>query len=172
VLFAAFKSLSQQFLVISALIFFCALVTWFLDGKGAAISLLQTAIVGMKGPWVWTFGFGLAFLISSTGRGLPNDLIRVLEPNEIVAAATARIERSTHHRYAYRYTAPITLVGIVLTFAYGVPSRGFAYYALFLGVCATYYIAAFILFHFVQITLAFHSLFESMETVAFRNLLK
>jgi hypothetical protein len=170
VLFAAFKSLGQQFLVISGLVLVCALVAWLFDGRQAAIGLIDTAVVGMKGPWVWTFGFGLASFVSQRGRRLPLDINGVLAPNEVTAALTGRIERSTRHRNAYPYTIPITLLGLFLTSAYGIPSTGFAYYANFAGICAIYYIAGFLLFHFVEVILAFHQLFESMETVEFKRL--
>jgi hypothetical protein len=41
---------------------------------------------------------------------------------------------------------------------------------IFLGVCSIYYIAAFLLFHFVEITLAFNQLFESMGSVEFKRI--
>jgi hypothetical protein len=169
VLFAAFKSLSQQFLVISMLVVACALIAWLFNGRQAAIGLVETAVIGMKAPWVWTFGFGLASFVSRRGRLLPLDINGVLAPNEVTAAVTGRIERSTRHRNAYRYTVTITLLGMFLTAAYGIPNSGFAYYAIFVGVCAIYYIAAFLLCHFVEMTLAFHELFESMETVEFKR---
>jgi hypothetical protein len=122
VLFAAFKSLGQQFLVISGLVLVCALVAWLFDGRQAAIGLIDTAVVGMKGPWVWTFGFGLASFVSQRGRRLPLDINGVLAPNEVTAALTGRVERSTRHRNAYAYTIPITLLGLFLTSAYGIPN--------------------------------------------------
>jgi hypothetical protein len=169
VLFAAFKSLSQQFLVISGLVLVCALAAWLFNGRQSAVSLVDTAVIGMKGPWVWTFGVGLASLVSKRGRLLPLDINGVLVPTEVTAALTGRIERSALHRYAYRYTVPITLLGAFLTSAYGIPNSGFAYYAIFMGVCAIYYTAAFLLCHFVEVILAFHELFESMETVEFKR---
>jgi len=169
VLFSAFKSLSQQFLVISGLVVVCAVVAWLLNGRQAAVSLVDTAVIGMKGPWVWTFGFGLASFVAKRGRLLPLDINGVVVPSEVTAALTGRIERSTRHRSAYRYTVPITLLGVFLTSAYGIPNSGFAYYAIFVGACAIYYIAAFLLCHFVEVILAFHELFESMETVEFKR---
>jgi hypothetical protein len=168
-LFSAFKSLSQQFLVITSLIVLCAAVAWMLSGRQAAVDLVNTAVIGMKAPWVWTFGFGLASFVSKSGRLLPLDINGVVVPSEVTAALTGRIERSTRHRNAYRYTVPITLLGIFLTSTYGIPNSGFAYYAIFVGVCAIYYIAAFLLCHFVEVILAFHELFESMETVEFKR---
>ncbi len=168
-LFSAFKSLSQQFLVITGLIVLCAVVAWLLSGRQAAVDLVDTAMIGMKGPWVWTFGFGLASFVSKRGRLLPLDINGVVVPSEVTAALTGRIERSTRHRNAYRYTVPITLLGVFLTSTYGIPNSGFAYYAIFVGVCAIYYIAAFLLCHFVEVILAFHELFESMEIVEFKR---
>jgi len=169
VLFAAFKSLTQQFLVISGLLVVCALVTWAFEGRQAAVNLVAIGVIGMKGPWVWTFGFGLASFVSTRGRLLPLDINGVLAPTEVTAAMTGRIERSTRHKNAYLYTLPITLLGVFLTSVYGIPASGFAYYAIFLGVCAIYYIAAFLLFHFVELILAFHELFECMEEVEFKR---
>jgi hypothetical protein len=169
VLFSAFKSLSQQFLVITGLIVLCAVVAWLLSGRQAAVDLVDTAVIGMKGPWVWTFGFGLASFVSKRGRLLPLDINGVVVPSEVTAALTGRVERSTRHRNAYRYTVPVTLLGVFLTTTYGIPNSGFAYYVIFVGVCAIYYIAAFLLCHFVEVIFAFHELFESMETVEFRR---
>lgn len=168
-LFAAFKSLVQQFLLICGLLAVCAIAAWLFNGRDAAVGLIQTAVVGMKGPWVWTFGVGLAAFVSTRGRLLPLDINGVLAANEVTAAMTGRIERSTRHRNAYRYTIPVTVVGVLLTSVYGIPNTGFAYYAIFLGVCAIYYVAAFLLCHFVETILAFHELFEHMETVEFKR---
>jgi len=169
-LFAAFKALSKQFIVISSILAVCSFIIWLKDGRDAAIALLDIAIVRMKGPWVWTFGAGLASFIVDRGRLLPATLGGVLVPNEITAAATARIERSTFHRNAYRLTVPITGLGVFLTAMYGIPNKGLSYFCIFVGVCAVYYIAAFLLFHFVEFTLAFHHLFQSMDSVEFKNL--
>ena len=167
-LVAAFKSLSKQFLLIGGILAGCALVVWALDGKQAALGLLDTAILKMKGPWVWTFGYGLASFITYRGRLLPAALNGVLVANETTAAVMARIERSTLHRSALRYTLPITSLGILLTSFYGIPNKGISYYMIFVGICAIYYVAAFLLFHFVEVTLAFHDLFEAMEAVDFK----
>src|SRR2546429_5013919 len=115
----------------------------------------------MKGPWVWTFGFGLASLITRRGRLLPTALNGVLVANDSTATLTGRIERSTFHRNAFRYTAPITLLGVLLTSFYGIPNKGISHFMIFVGVCCIYYIAAFLLFHFVEVTLAFDRLFDS-----------
>jgi hypothetical protein len=40
---------------------------------------------------------------------------------------------------------------------------------IFVAVCAIYYIAAFLLFHFIELILAFQGLFDSMEHVEFRK---
>src|SRR5262245_40221839 len=105
----------------------------------------------MKGPWVWTFGFGLASFITRRGRLLPATLDGVLVANDCTAALTGRIERSTFHRNALRYTIPITLLGVLLTSFYGIPNTGISKALIFLGVCCIYYIAAFLLFHFVEV---------------------
>jgi len=169
VLIAAFKSLWKQLLLISGILAVSALTAWVFDGKQAAIDLLNTAITKMKGPWVWTFGFGLASFITNRGRLLPAALDGVLFTNEGTATVLARIERSTFHWCALRYTVPITLLGILLTGFYGIPNKGISYYLIYAGVCAIYYIAAFLLFHFIEVTLAFHDLFESMESVDFKS---
>lgn len=169
-LFAAFKSLGRQLAIISAILLACSLLIWGINGREAAIGLIETAVIGMKGPWVWTFGCGLASFVTLQGRRLPLDINGVLVPNEVTAAATARIERSTRHRSAVLYTVPITVLGILLTKVYGIPNGGIAYYMIFAGVCAIYYVAAFLLFHFVELTLAFHELFESMDNVEFKRI--
>jgi hypothetical protein len=156
-------------LLISGILAACFLVVWVVDGKQAAVELLDTTILKMKGPWVWTFGYGLASFITYRGRLLPAALDGVIVANETSAQVLARIERSTLHRSALRYTLPITLLGIVLTSFYGIPNKGISHYIIFVGVCAIYYIAAFLLFHFVEVTLAFHDLFESMAAVDFKS---
>ena len=169
-LIAAFKSLGIQLLVISGILAVCAGVVWVFDGRQAAEELVQIAVPQMKGPWVWTFGFGLATFVMRRGRFLAAALSGVLMPGEVTARAVGRIERSTLHRCAYRYTVSITLLGALLTFVYGIPSKGISYSMIFLGVCSIYYIAAFLLFHFAEVTLAFHELFESMDEVEFRRI--
>jgi hypothetical protein len=165
---AAFKALAKQFAVISAIIAFAAVTVLVLDGKDAALLLLSTAVVGMKGPWVWTSGYGLASFVVDRGRALPATLNGFLASNDVSAALTSRIERSTRHRYALRYTVPITLLGLFLTTVYGIPNRGFAYAFVLCGVCAIYYIAAFLLYHFIQVILAFQDMFDTMDHVEFR----
>ena len=168
-LIAAFKALWKQLIVITAIIALCSLVVWLGDGKESVVALIATGVSGMKGPWVWTFGWGLASFVRDRGRAFPADLSGILVPNEVSIAATARIERSTLHRSARRYTIPITLLGVFLTGVYGIPNKGVAYYLIFLGVCAIYYVAAFLLFHFVEVILAFQGLFDAMDNVRFRT---
>jgi hypothetical protein len=169
VLIAAFKALCIQLIVIAGLIGGCALIVWMVDGQSAALALIATAVGGMKAPWVWTFGYGLAFFVMDRGRLLPATLNGFLVPNDVSAAVTARIERSTLHRKAARYTVPVTLLGVFLTRVYGIPNHGISYYMIFVAVCAIYYIAAFLLFHFVEVVLAFQQLFDSMDEVEFRT---
>jgi hypothetical protein len=142
---------------------------WLVDGRQAAIGLIETTILRMKGPWVWTFGVGLASFVMDRGRVLAAALNGVLVSNEVTAAVTARIDRSTRHRYAYRFTIPITLLGVFLTHMYGIPNRGIAYTMLFIGLCSIYYIGAFLLCHLIEVIFAFHMLFESMDEVEFRR---
>lgn len=120
-LFAAFKSLSVQLIVIFALIAVCALIAWVHDGRAGAVALVQISVVGMKGPWVWAFGYGLAMFITDRGRALAAALNGILEPSDATAEMTARIERSTLHRSAWMYTVPVTLLGVFLTRAYAWP---------------------------------------------------
>ena len=155
--------------LISGILAACSLVAWVVDGKQAAVELLDTTILKMKGPWVWTFGYGLASFITYRGRLLPAALNGVIVANETTARVMARIERSTLHRSALWYTLPISLFGIVLTSFYGIPNKGISHYMIFVGICAIYYIAAFLLFHFVEVTLAFNDLFESMAAVDFKT---
>jgi len=169
VLIAAFKALSRQLIVIAVIIGICCLMVWLLDGSDAVVALIATAVSGMKGPWVWTFGYGLASFVRDRGKLLPLILGGILVPNEVSAAVSARLARSTLHRSAYRYTVPITLVGVFLTSMYGSPNKGIAYYLVFMGVCAIYYVAAYLLFHFVEVILAFEHLFDRMDEVKFRT---
>ena len=170
VLVAAFKALATQLLVIAGIIAGCSLVVWLAGGQAAVVGLIATGVVGMKGPWVWTFGYGLASFVRDRGRHLPAILDGILVPNEVTAAAAASIERSTWHRHAWPYTVPITLLGVALTAVYGIPNTGIAYSLIFVGVCSIYYVAAFLLQHFVAVTMAFHNLLERMDGVAFRKM--
>jgi hypothetical protein len=167
-LVAAFKSLSKQLLLITGILAICSLLVWAVDGQDSSVDFLEATIVKMKGPWVWTFGYGLASFITYRGRFLPASIVGVIVANEITAAAMARIQRSTYHRNALIYTLPTTFLGVLLTHFYGIPNSGISYYLIFAGICSIYYIAAFLLFHFVEVTGAFHNLFESMESVDFK----
>src|ERR1043166_9184384 len=152
------------------MIAFCALVVWIAQGRQAAVQLIDFAITRTKGPWVWTFGYGLASFITRRGRILAAALNEVLVPNEITAAVTAKIEQSTLHRKAFWYTVPITLIGVFLSSMYGIPFTGLSYLLIFAGLCSIYYIGAFLLFHFIGMTLAFHHMFENMDTIEFRQI--
>ena len=169
-LIAAFKSLCKQLIVISAILSVCYLLVLVVQGEDAALALVGTTVVGMKGPWVWTFGFGLASFITDRGRLLPAVLDGVLVPNEATLSAMARINQATRHRNAFSYTIPSTILGAFLTTAYGIPNKGISHVLIFLGVCMIYYIAAFLLFHFIEVTLAFNQLFESMDAVEFKRI--
>jgi hypothetical protein len=155
--------------MISCIIAACAVVVWIEQGRQAAIQLIDIAIIRTKGQWVWTFGYGLASFIGHRGRLLAAALNEVLVPNETTAAVTAKIERSTLHRNGYWYTVPITIIGIFLTSMYGIPVTGISYVLIFVGLCSIYYIGGFLLFHFIEITLAFHHMFENMDTIEFRQ---
>jgi hypothetical protein len=168
-LVAAFKWLAIQLIVISALIAVCGLLVWLFQGREDALQLIENAVVRMKGPWVWTFGYGMAYFIMDRGPILANSLNGVLVPDDVTATAVTRIERSCRHRNAFRFTIPITLLGVFLTYVYGIPSRGLAYALSFLGVCAIYYIGGFLLFHLIEVVLAFQILFDAMDEVDFKR---
>jgi len=167
-LFQASRALGIQLVVIAGIIVISSIVVYLVDGKQAMEELLSTGVEGMKGPWVWTFGAGLAMFIMNSGRHLAVSLTSVLSPGEAVLAAAARIERSTLHRAALRYTLPITVAGIVLTWAYVLPNDGLGRLILSLMTISIYYIGGFLLFHFVEIMRAFHELFDRAESVHFR----
>jgi len=145
------------------------MLVWLVDGPQAVIGFIDIGVARMKGPWVWTFGYGLASFVRNRGRLLPACLNGVLVPSEATATATGRIERSTFHRNAWRYSVPITILGAFLTAVYGIPAQGLVWLILFVGVCSIYYIAGYLLCHFIEVTMAFHELFESMETVEFKR---
>ena len=167
---AAFKSLCTQLILIGVILCGCFVIVRVVDGERAALEFLETTILRMKGPWVWTFGWGLAAFVVHRGRFLPAALNGVLVANAATAAATARIDRSTFHRQARTYTVPITGIGVFLTSCYGIPNKGIAYWMIFVGICSIYYVAAFLLFHFVELIRAFHDLFEAMEAVDFKSI--
>src|SRR5258708_2751196 len=169
-LFGAFKALCKQFLVFICILIVCSAVVWIANGRQAVTALLETGVLQMKAPWVWTFGYGLAFFVSRWGPQLPAALDGVLMPTEATAAAMRRIEQSTFHRNAWRYTVPITLIGMFLTTVYGIPNTGVARYLIFVGVCAIYYCGAFLLFHFIEVISAFHGLFVAMNEMQFRTI--
>lgn len=168
-LVAAFKWLGIQLIVISGLIFVCALLVWLFQGQQDALRLVESSVVRMKGPWVWTFGYGMAYFVMDRGPAFASSLSSIFVPNDVIAASITRIERSTRHRNAFRYTIPMTLLGVFLTYVYGIPNRGLAYIFLFLGVCAIYYIAAFLFCHLIEVIFAFHMLFDTMDDVDFRR---
>ena len=165
---AAFRWLGIQLIVICVMLGLFSTLVWLANGQEEAVSFIQTAVVRMKGPWVWTFGYGLAFFIMDRGRTLPAELKSVLVENEILAEVTARIDRSTRHRYAYPFTVPITVLGIFLTYVYGIPNKGLGYFLLYFCVLLIYYIGGFLLFHFVQVIFAFELFFKKMDFVEFR----
>ena len=165
---AAFRWLGIQLIVICGMLGLFSILVWMANGREEAVNFIQTAVVRMKGPWVWTFGYGLAFFIMDRGRTLPAELKGVLVENEILAEVTARIDRSTRHRYAYPFTVPITILGIFLTYVYGIPNKGLGYFLLYFCVLLIYYIGGFLLFHFVQVIFAFELFFKKMDLVEFR----
>jgi hypothetical protein len=166
---AAFKWLGIQLVVICVMLGVFSCLALVINGRQDALEFIQTAVVGMKGPWVWTFGYGLAFFIMDRGRTLPLALDGVLVPSELTTKVSLRIAASTYHANALRYTVPLTLLGVFLTYAYGIPNRGVAYVLLYLCVLLIYYISGFLLFHFIEVTYAFKMLFDSMDRVEFRQ---
>jgi hypothetical protein len=157
---AAFKWLGIQFIVIGAMLSIFALLVLVVNGRQEALAFLNTAVIGMKGPWVWTFGYGLAFFIMDRGRILPLDLNGILVPTELTTEVANRVQASTYHSNALPYTVPLTLLGVFLTYAYGIPNKGLSYILLYLCVLSIYYIGGFLLFHFIEVTFAFKMLFD------------
>jgi hypothetical protein len=169
-LIAAFKSLGIQLIVISVIIGGFSLLVWLVDGRQEALAYLQTSVVGMKGPWVWTFGYGLASFIRDRGRAIPLELEGVLVSNDLVHKVMKRIGASTYHLNAWPYTVPLTLLGVFLTYVYGIPNRGLAYFLLYFCVLLIYYISGYLLFHFIEVTFSFKMLFDEMNRVEFKKI--
>ena len=167
---AAFKWLGIQLVVICVMLGVFSFLVLLINGPQEALGFIETAVVGMKGPWVWTFGYGLAFFIMDRGRTLPLDLNGVLVPTELTAKVGQRIDASTRHSNALRYTVPLTLLGVFLTYVYGIPNKGMAYVLLYICVLLIYYVSGFLLFHFIEVTLAFKMLFDSMDGVEFKKI--
>lgn len=165
----AFRSLGRHMIVIATISVVAVFIALLFGGRQAATDIVDIGIVQMKGPWVWTFGYGLAAFVTRRGRLLPVDLDGVFESNETVASAAARIYQATRHRRALKCTIPVTLLGVVLTAMYRIPTSGIAYAILFVMTCSIYYVAAFLLFHFVEVTLAFDQLLEGGSAVQFRR---
>lgn len=169
-LIAAFRALSTQFVVIAGICAVSAGAAWVIGGPASATDLMDIGVSRMKGPWVWTFGWGLASFIAARGRLLPLDVMGIFEPSDATAAAVERINRSTRHRYALLFTIPVTVIGVILTTGYVLPTSGIARGILFVGVCSIYYVGAFLLFHFIEVTRAFDGLLESEGRVTFKRL--
>lgn len=167
---AAFRWLGIQLVVICVMLGVFSCLVLVINGQQDALEFIQTAVVGMKGPWVWTFGYGLAFFIMDRGRALPLALDGVLVPSDLTTKVSNRIAASTYHANALRYTVPLTLLGVFLTYAYGIPNKGIAYVLLYSCVLLIYYISGFLLFHFIEVTFAFKMLFDSMDRVEFRQI--
>lgn len=167
---ATFKALGKQLITIAVISLAAALIARVVGGQQAAADVLNIGIAQMKGPWVWTFGYGLASLVMHRGRLLPLDLNGIFQPSPVVASAVVRMDRSTRHKYAWKYTVPITILGGFLTAKYQLPTSGIAYGILFVMTCSIYYIAAFLLFNFVETTLGFDELLESERAIEFRRL--
>lgn len=165
----AFRCLARQFVVISGALVVVAGLVWLTAGRAAALRLIETGVVDLNGLWVWTLGYGLASFVAIQGRRLPLDIGGVLEPSVTTFDATKRIDAATQHRRALWYTVPITLIGAALTAGYGVPGGWVAAAFTYLAICAIYYVAGFLLFHFVEVTLAFHTLLERQDDVQFRR---
>ncbi len=168
-LFQAFRALAFQLLVIMALILTCALITLAVDGREAAESLVTLSISGMWAPAVWTLGWGLETFVRREGRGAPNTLTNVLENGPISHDLAASLDRSTRHRSALPYTLFTSAVGVVLTFAYALPVDGIGRIFVFVAVVSIYYVAGFLLFHFVQVTAAFNRVYLRLSEVRFRT---
>jgi hypothetical protein len=168
-LIGAFKALGLQFAVIASITALSALLVQLVNGSQPAMDLLNVGVAQMKGPWVWTFGWGLASFIARRGPLLTLHVNAVFDSSDAVASATARIERATRHRAALRYTIPITALGILLTIAYRPPVDGLSYAIVFALVCSIYYVGGFLLFHFLEVTLAFDQLLNAESSLTFRR---
>lgn len=164
-----FRELARQLILITLILALCFTVTFLLQGRSEALALLETTVVRMKGPWVWTFGWGLVWIICRQGRQLPATLNELLRTNDVMASVTARMERSTLHRHALPYTIPITALGIGLTYAYGIPHSGAAFLMILVGISSIYYAGAFILFHLIEVTMSFHHIFKSVDRIEFQS---
>lgn len=123
----------------------------------------------MQGVWVFSLGWGLAGFVRAEGRGFANDLLAVLEPSPAVAQLVGIVERSTKHRAALPITVPVSILGFVLTIAYGVPLEGLARWVVTLGVTSIYYVAAFLLWHFVGVIRGFNVLYRDIQGVEFQR---
>lgn len=166
---SAVKWLALQCIIGFAMFLLGAFVVLLFEGKTAALDALHVTVQNMKGPWVWAFGYGLMSFIMVMGKSLGNELNAILEPGEDTAKTILLLERSTLHRHALRYTIPITLLGVLLTFAYGIPLSGLGKWLVGLGIVSIYYVGAFLLTHFIGVTAAFHGLYKHMDEVDFRS---
>lgn len=169
-LLAAFRALFVQFAVISAICAAAAGLAWFVGGPAAANDVMNIGIWRMKGPWVWTFGWGLAAFVAVRGPLIALDVGGLFEPGDVVARAVLRVDRACRHRFALKFTIPITIIGVISTVGYALPTQGVPYAILFAGICSIYYVGAFLLFHFVEVVMAFNDLLEGESDVSFRRL--
>ena len=169
-LLAAFRSLGTQCLTILLLLLALAGILAATGGVSQATAFLDVTLRGLKAPWVWTFGWGLHSFIRLSSSVLCLALLGVFRPTSAVAEAVSLIERSSSHRAAMASTIPTTLLGIILTAIYRVPLEGLAEILVFIGIISIYYVAGFLLFHFLLIIVAFHRLYEALSSVSFRRL--
>lgn len=168
-LFEGFKCLAIHLFTITLLLATTFLVIHLFQGEKHAIEFLTVTVSGMKAPWVWTFGWGLALFIQRQGMAVPISLNAILSSGTVMAMATARIENSIFHRKAVPYTTFTTAIGLPLTYLYGIPNSGLAYILIFLGILSIYYIAGYILYHFVEVSMSFHYILQMMDDVRFKT---
>ncbi len=167
-LITAVRCLAVQAAVFLCLSLSAAGVQWAFTGGDDAVALLELIVLDMLGVWVWTFGWGLAAFARAEGLGFANDLRLVFDNESELSPVISRIEDGVSHRRALVATAPITLLGFILTLGYGVPLVGVGKWLVVFGITAIYYVAAFLLWSFASTTRAFHYLYSAVDRVGFR----
>ena len=166
--FELVRSLASQFLLgvgLTGIVFGTFAVLYDI---GYAQEFLKIAVSDMKGLWVWTLGVGLMVFIMRHGQSFANTVRSLLDDSDTAHESVAQIALATQHRTAIRFTVPITFAGTLLTLVYRVPHTGASYWFLTALVIWIYYVASFLLAHFVGVISAFNKLYKRLDSVRLR----
>ncbi len=167
-LYSLLRCLAVQLITILAILAGLAAGIAIVQGADDGSRFLELTVHDLQGLWVWTFGWGLALFIRREGLGFGNSLVSLFEPSDALSTMVGMIEQSTSHRRALALTGPISAFGFLLTVSYSIPTDRWWRWLVVLGITSIYYVAAFILWHFLGVIRAFNVLYNEIEFVRFR----